>query len=107
MIAFLGLSVPCLSFAGECTLDVTRTACSPETEKESFSKCNGKPTCEEKSIKGTEKSCLDEAVKACYNPRPTITKSKKITVKFDGKSLNDGKDVCSPVQEKFNFDKCK
>ncbi len=94
------------SFAGECVLDVTRTAC-PGKEAESYKKCDGKQSCTETKKTGTAAACAKEAVKACDNigDRQLITKSKVITATFNGEKVEGGKDFCDTNRPDFN--KCK
>lgn len=82
------------AFAGDCVLQVTRTAC-PGQEKESFSKCDGKASCNESVPAATGSLCVIKAKSACKNKRFEITKYKKITATFDGAALEGGKDFCS------------
>jgi hypothetical protein len=96
------LSVPAL--AGECVLKTTRTAC-PGKEKESFSKCNGQASCDEKVAADSEKDCADKAAKSCDNSRPSITKSKTVSATFDGKPVSGGKNVCAT--ERPDYNKCE
>jgi len=53
-VLFLCLSVSAI--AGECVLKTTRVAC-PGKEKESFSKCNGQASCDEKVVADSAKEC--------------------------------------------------
>jgi len=94
------------SFAGNCVMNVTRVSC-PGVEKECFAKCAGKENCDEIKKVGSEEACNKEALKNCFVFRPGVTKSKKITATFDGKSLNGGKNYCDPVQKDFGYDTCK
>jgi hypothetical protein len=96
------LSVP--AFAGECVLKTTRTAC-PGKEKESFSKCNGQASCDEKVAADSEKDCAEKAAKSCDNSRPNITKSKTVSATFDGKPVSGGKNVCAA--ERPDYNKCE
>jgi hypothetical protein len=96
------LSVP--AFAGECVLKTTRTAC-PGKEKESFSKCNGQASCDEKVGADSEKDCAEKAAKSCDNSRPSITKSKTVSATFDGKPVSGGKNVCAA--ERPDYNKCE
>lgn len=81
------------AFAADCVLQVTRTACQGE-EKESFSKCNGTASCDEKKPAASAAQCISKAKSSCANSRLTITKNKKVTAKFDGADLEGGKDFC-------------
>lgn len=93
--------------AGDCVLTVTRTACSKETEKESFKKCDGKATCDENKKTGSEAACAKEALKACENlgDRQKITKSKVVVAKYNGGAVEGGKNFCDANRP--DFDKCK
>ncbi len=80
--------------AADCVLHVTRTAC-PGQEKESFSKCNGNASCDEKVLATSASQCASKAKGAgCANSRLTVTKYKKVTADFDGKPVEGGKDFC-------------
>ncbi|MGI9134680.1 MAG: hypothetical protein ACR2I0_12200 [Rhodoferax sp.] len=81
------------AFAADCVLAVSRTAC-PGQEKESFSKCDGKASCEETVPAASAAQCTLKAKSACSNKRLDITKYKKITAKYDGTALDGGKDFC-------------
>ncbi|HZF80041.1 MAG TPA: hypothetical protein VEZ89_09630, partial [Rubrivivax sp.] len=48
------------AMAGECLLQVTRTAC-PAQEKESFSKCDGKASCVENVPAASASQCASKA----------------------------------------------
>jgi hypothetical protein len=96
------LSVP--AFAGECVLKTTRAAC-PGKEKESFSKCNGQASCDEKVAADSEKDCAEKAAKSCDNSRPNITKSKTVSATFDGNPVSGGKNVCAA--ERPDYNKCE
>ena len=81
--------------AGDCTLHVTRTAC-PGQEKESFSKCNGTASCDEKKSAASASQCASKAKKeGCANSRLTVTKNKKVTAEYDGAPVEGGKDFCA------------
>lgn len=79
--------------AGECVLQITRTAC-PGQEKESFSKCNGKAGCSESVLAASASQCALKAKSSCANKRLEITKYKKITATYDGAAVEGGKDFC-------------
>ena len=89
------LFVSCTSIvsAADCVLQVTRTAC-PGAEKESFSKCDGKASCEEKKPAISAAQCASKAKASCANSRLTVTKYKKVTAKYDGADIESGKDFC-------------
>jgi hypothetical protein len=106
MIAmFVGVvwSTSALADGEKCVLKVTRTAC-PGKEKESFSKCDGKASCEVKDKAADEKACAAAAVKACENTpdRQKITKSKTVTATFSGKDVDGGKNFCAVDRQDFN-----
>ena len=82
------------AMAGECALNVTRTAC-PGQEKESFSKCDGKASCVEKKPAADAAACAATAAEACANSRKTVTKNKKVTAQLDGVAVQGGKDFCA------------
>jgi len=81
------------ALAGECVLQVTRTAC-PAMEKESFSKCDGKANCNETVPAASASQCTLKAKAGCSNKRLDITKYKKVTATYDGKPVDGGKDFC-------------
>lgn len=89
----LGL-VSVSALAGECVLQVTRTAC-PSMEKESYSKCDGKPGCNESVPAASASQCALKAKAGCSNKRLEVTKYKKITATYDGASVEAGKDFCT------------
>ena len=70
--------------AGECAIEYVRTAC-PGQEAESFSKCGGKQSCVLPESTASTQDCQAAALKGCANDRLSITKSKVIHAKFDGK----------------------
>ena len=82
------------AMAGECVLNVTRTAC-PGQEKESFSKCEGKASCTEQKTVADAAACSAAATSACANSRTTVTKYKKVTAQLDGTPVQGGKDFCA------------
>ena len=82
-----------LASAADCVLQITRTAC-PGQEKESFRKCNGSASCDEKKPAVSVAQCVSKAKSSCANSRLDITKYKKVTAKFDGADLEGGKDFC-------------
>jgi len=81
------------AFAGDCVLQVTRTAC-PGQEKESFSKCDGKQSCSQSIPAASASQCASKAKSNCANKRYDITKQKKVTATFDGVPVDSGKDFC-------------
>ena len=82
------------AFAGECVLQITRTAC-PGQEKESYSKCDGKPGCTESVPAASASQCALKAKASCTNKRYEITKYKKVSATFDGAGVEGGKDFCT------------
>jgi hypothetical protein len=95
--------------AGECAIEYIRTAC-PGKETESYSKCNGTQSCVLPEPTDTAAACQAAAVKACANDRLTITKSKVVHAKFDGKPIMSaaGKDdFCADYANRATeFDQC-
>ena len=95
--------------AGDCAVEYTRTAC-PGKEAESYSKCDGKQTCVLTEPAATAEACQAAALKACANDRLTVTKSKVIHAKFDGKPVmsSSGKDdFCADYAKRAaEFDQC-
>lgn len=89
------------AIAGDCVLNVTRTAC-PGKEAESYKKCDGKQSCEEMKETSSAEACAKEALKACDNARLDITKSKVITASFDGAPVEGGKNFCEANRPDFN-----
>lgn len=96
------LSLP-LAHAAEagCVIKYVRTAC-PGMEDQSYSKCGGTKSCDVDDAASTEAACIAAAKNACPNSRLTITKSKVITAKFDGKALNGGGNFCAANRPDFN-----
>jgi hypothetical protein len=95
--------------AGECAIEYIRTAC-PGKETESYSKCNGTQSCVLPEPTADVAACQAAAVNACANDRLTITKSKVIHAKFDGKAIMSasGKDdFCVDYSKRAaEFDQC-
>lgn len=92
---------PSSAYAGDCKVTVARTPC-PGKEAESFKKCNGAKSCDEVKKSASAEACAKEAQKECEIFRPKITKSKVVTATFDGKSVQDGKDLCGGTRPDFN-----
>ena len=92
------------AFAAECVVQYKRTACLGQ-EAESYSKCDGKQECDKVEEAATEEACAAAAEKACENARLTITMSKVVTAKFQGKALKGGQNFCAANRADFN--KCK
>jgi uncharacterized protein (DUF2147 family) len=106
LAAVLGLAFASSALAADCVVHYDRTAC-PGKETESYSKCDGKKSCDKDEAGDTEAACIESAKKACENTRLEITKSKVITATFKGKSLKGEYDgsFCAPDRPDFN--KCK
>ncbi len=85
----------------KCVIHVKRIACRGK-EIESYKKCDGKQECDEDGKADSEAKCKISAMKACDNARTDVTKTKVITAKFDGKSLNGGQDFCGNKRPDFN-----
>jgi hypothetical protein len=81
------------AFAGECVLQVTRTAC-PGMQAESFSKCDGKASCDQTVPAASASQCVLKAKGGCANKRYDITQYKKVSATFDGTPVQGGKDFC-------------
>jgi hypothetical protein len=81
------------AFAGECVLQVTRTAC-PGMQAESFSKCDGKASCDQTVPAASASQCVLKAKAGCANKRYDITQYKKVSATFDGTPVQGGKDFC-------------
>ena len=81
------------AYAGDCVLQITRTAC-PGQENESFSQCNGKPGCTESVPAASASQCALKAKSSCANKRLDITKYKKVSATYDGAAVEGGKDFC-------------
>ncbi len=94
------LSFQVQAFAGECTLSITRDAC-PGMDKDSYSKCEGKKSCDEVKKTGSAEACAKEALKACQNKRTSVTKNKNVTAIFDKAPVEAGKDFCKDKIEKL------
>lgn len=92
-----------------CAITYTRTACAGQ-EAESYKKCDGKQSCTVNVEASSADQCLEAATAACANDRPTITKSKKITAKYQGKAVKpkSGKDdVClAYAKREAEFNQC-
>ncbi len=85
-----------------CVIHYNRTAC-PGKETESYSKCNGTKECDKEDTSATSPAACEQVVAAaCANTRLTITKSKVITGKFNGKALRGGSNFCASNRPDFN-----
>lgn len=97
------------ALAGNCEINITRTAC-PGQEQVSYQKCNGQQSCTEASVQADAVACKAHAVSACENQRLTVTKSKVITAKFEGQALKTDKDQAdfclAYANRATEFDKC-
>ena len=82
------------ALAGECVLQVARTAC-PTKETESYSKCGGKAGCNETVPAASASQCSLKAKAGCTNKRYDVTKYKKVTATYDGAAVDGGKDFCT------------
>ncbi len=95
------LSLTAIAEAG-CVIHYNRTAC-PGKEAESYSKCNGTKECDKEDTSATSVAACEQATAAaCANTRLTITKSKVITGKFNGKALRGGSNFCASNRPDFN-----
>ncbi len=94
------------AFAGTCIVHTIRTAC-PGMEAESYSKCGGSKSCDKEDSADSEAACVAAAKAGCPNSRLTITKSKVVKARFNGKQLPGpyGGSFCAPSRPDFN--KCK
>ena len=104
MAVLIALSFAPNAYAGECVVNYNRTAC-PKMEVESYSKCGGSKTCDKSEQAPSEAACIGIAKRACANTRLTITKSKIVTAKYDGKALKGpfgGGNFCAPQRPDFN-----
>jgi hypothetical protein len=113
LVVLAGL-VSCYANAAECVKTETRVACKTgdvakdtQIEKTCYEKCDGKPTCDKSKKVGSADACIKWAQSECSVFRPGITDKKKVTVKFDGKILNDGKDLCEPEKAEYKWHQCK
>ena len=107
LAASFGLSLASDAFAADdCVIHYNRTAC-PGKEEEAYSKCGGTKECDKAADASTEAACTAAAKEACANSRLEITKSKRITARFNGKALkgSDGANFCASNRPDFN--KCK
>ena len=77
---------PTYSFAGDCNIHYTRTAC-PGKEEISYKKCDGKQSCSKTVQADSAETCRMKAVTACANDRPNITQSKVISATFNNKPV--------------------
>lgn len=112
-IIALALALPAAALAGECVKTETRFPCKTgdaskdaETEKLCYEKCDGKPTCDKSKKVGSAEACLKWASSECSVFRPGVTDKKAVIVKFDGKPINDGKDLCSPEKPEYKWHQC-
>ena len=87
------LAVSASASAAECQLHVSRTAC-PGKETESYSKCNGKQSCDTVVDTLDAASCAEAALKSCENKRFDITQYKSVVARFQGVDFAAGRDFC-------------
>jgi hypothetical protein len=98
-LCFLSLSQ--VATAG-CVIHYNRTAC-PGQEAVSYSKCNGTKECDKEDTAAVSLAACEQATAAaCANTRLTITKSKIVTGKFNGKALRGGSNFCASNRPDFN-----
>jgi hypothetical protein len=101
LAAFCLLAMSEVAQAG-CIIHYVRTAC-PGKEVESYSKCNGSKECDKEDSSAVSLAACEQATAAaCANSRLTITKSKVITGKFNGKALRGGSNFCASNRPDFN-----
>ncbi len=103
-LLFAAVAFTSVSFAGDCVLKVTRTAC-PGKEADSYKKCKGEKSCTEEPSAASEADCAKAALEACSNARLDITDSKTITATFKGKDVMAGKQFCK--ENRPDFHGCK
>ncbi len=93
----------------DCAVTYTRTAC-PGHEEESYSKCDGQQTCTKYVAAFSEAECRAAAVQACANQRLNVTKSKILTVTYQGLPLKNASgedDMCLDYPNRVDeFDQC-
>jgi hypothetical protein len=113
VVCFAAL-VSSFAYAGECIKTETRVPCKTgdaakdaKIEKTCFEKCDGKSTCDKSKKVGSADACIKWAQSECSVFRPGITDKKKVTVKFDGKELNGGADLCEPEKAEYKWHQCK
>ncbi len=100
LAALFSLSLAHAAEAG-CVIHVIRTAC-PGMEDESYKKCGGAKQCDVDDAADTEAACIAAAKANCPNSRLTITKSKIVTAKLDGKPVGGGANFCAANRPDFN-----
>jgi len=95
--------------AGECAVNYVRTAC-PGQEETSYKKCDGEKECTKMKAASSVEECREVATESCSNSRLDITKSKVITAKFEGETIQtaSGKDdFCLEYENRSaEFDQC-
>jgi hypothetical protein len=85
-----------------CIIHYNRTACQGQ-EAVSYSKCNGTKECDKEDPAAVSLAACEQATAAgCANSRLTITKSKIVTGKFNGKPLRGGSNFCASNRPDFN-----
>lgn len=104
--ALLSVATSVAAQAGECVVNINRTACAGK-ESESYSKCGGSKSCDKDEGASSEAECVAAAKSNCPNSRLDITKSKVVKARYNGKSLAGpfGGNFCAPNRPDFN--KCK
>lgn len=109
-IAFVSVT----AWAGDCVKTETRFPCKTgdttkdaQIEKTCYEKCDGKATCDKNKKVSSEDACMKWAQNECSVFRPGTTDKKSVTVKFNGKPLNDGKDLCFPEKSEYKWHQCK
>lgn len=90
-LVFAAFGVASSAYA-ECVVSYVRTACKGQ-EAISYKKCGGKQGCDKVKKAADEKACQAAALKSCNNSRLDITKYKKITATYNGKSVVGGFDA--------------
>ena len=106
LAVLFGLSFASSALAADCVVHYDRTAC-PGKETESYSKCDGKKSCDKDEAGDTEAACIKSAEAACENKRLEITKSKVITATFKGKALKGPYEGSFCAADRPDFNKCK
>ena len=97
------------AMAADCVITTTRTACSADTQDESYKKCGGLQTCAKTVAADSEAACSAAAITACKNDRFKITKYKTVTAVFAGQDFARGMDFCDKdadgyiVRENFPY----
>ena len=96
-----------LSYAADCLIKTTRTACAGK-EEQSFSQCDGQRACAKTETVTSPEACKQAALNACANDQLDITKRKEINVNYDGSPMygsSGQSDMCTEYgnrQREFN-----